>query len=301
MSTYNGEKYLAEQLDSILAQEGVHVELFVRDDGSSDSTKDILRKYASSHENIHLTFGENMGAARSFIEALKAAPKYEYYALSDQDDVWEKDKLDIAVSSILQNSGKHPVIYASNMYDTDENLNVIRKLPRDRFKHNLEAVILRRNLYGCTMVFTPEIYEFFRQAGYIPEAVLRYYHDSLIASVCCCLGGVIIFDKEAHIFRRMHTNNETGDYRAYLPIVRRIVTEMNIMRWAKGTEPDIARWILQTLDSALPQNVRGTLELIADCKNSLCSRLKFFFSPKFSTGDFRITIWGKVKMLFGLL
>ena len=67
MSAYNGDKYLAEQLDSILAQEGVHAELFIRDDGSKDGTRNILEDYARQHANIHVSLGENLGPGMSFI------------------------------------------------------------------------------------------------------------------------------------------------------------------------------------------------------------------------------------------
>lgn len=66
LSTYNGEAYLKEQLDSILNQKNVAVKLFVRDDGSSDGTVDILRAYAALHDNICYLCGENCGVVASF-------------------------------------------------------------------------------------------------------------------------------------------------------------------------------------------------------------------------------------------
>ena len=79
MSTYNGEKYLEEQIDSILAQKGCKVQLLVRDDGSSDGTIGILQKY---HEEGYLEYytGENLKPAKSFMDLLYNAPKAEYYA-----------------------------------------------------------------------------------------------------------------------------------------------------------------------------------------------------------------------------
>lgn len=151
------------------------------------------------------------------------------------------------------------------------------------------------------MVFTPKIRELFREAGYVPESVLKYYHDSLIASVCCSLDGIILCDDDSYILHRTHQDNASGDYFAHNVLVRIILTEMHILRRAGGTEPEIAQWILKTWDSVLSQDVRDTLELIAACKNSLCARLKFFLSPKFSAAYFGHTILGKVKMLFGLL
>lgn len=92
MSTYNGEKYLKEQIDSILSQEGVDVRLYIRDDGSSDRTTDILASY-QEHKNVKIEKGNNLGFAKSFLTALDECDEADYYAFSDQDDVWEKDKL----------------------------------------------------------------------------------------------------------------------------------------------------------------------------------------------------------------
>ena len=72
MSTYNGEKYLREQIDSILRQENADVRLFVRDDGSRDGTADILRDYAACCDNVTFSAGENLGAGKSFYEALRS-------------------------------------------------------------------------------------------------------------------------------------------------------------------------------------------------------------------------------------
>lgn len=101
MSTYNGEKYLKEQIDSILSQEGVDVRLYIRDDGSSDRTTDILASY-QEHKNVKIEKGNNLGFAKSFLTALDECDEADYYAFSDQDDVWEKDKLSTAVQLIQE-------------------------------------------------------------------------------------------------------------------------------------------------------------------------------------------------------
>lgn len=88
MSTYNGEKYLKEQLDSILNQEQVDLKLLIRDDGSTDGTVNILKEYENSHTNIKWYSGLNLGCGKSFFQLVLDAPKSDYYAFVDQDDVW---------------------------------------------------------------------------------------------------------------------------------------------------------------------------------------------------------------------
>ena len=102
MSTYNGEKYLREQIDSILKQTQVDAQLIVRDDGSSDGTVRILEEYSRNYPNVSFYQGTNVGVGKSFLELLKNAPQADYYSFADQDDVWLEDKLNHAVSIIRQ-------------------------------------------------------------------------------------------------------------------------------------------------------------------------------------------------------
>lgn len=78
LSTYNGEKYLEELIESILKQEKVNVKLFIRDDESSDSTVSIINKY--KNENIKIIQGKNIGPQKSFLELIKVSEKADYYA-----------------------------------------------------------------------------------------------------------------------------------------------------------------------------------------------------------------------------
>ena len=97
ISTYNGEKYLAEQLDSLLNQTYQNIKIFIRDDGSKDKTIDIIKEYQKKSEKIFLTEGKNIGFINSFFELLKLSNNADYYAYCDQDDVWMEDKIERAV------------------------------------------------------------------------------------------------------------------------------------------------------------------------------------------------------------
>jgi glycosyltransferase involved in cell wall biosynthesis len=81
LSTYNGEKYLKEQLDSLLAQDYPSIDILIRDDGSKDSTKQILTRY-EDHKNIRVIYGSNIGITASFLELLKISePEAEFFCL----------------------------------------------------------------------------------------------------------------------------------------------------------------------------------------------------------------------------
>ena len=110
MSTYNGSRYLRDQINSILNQEGVHVKLVVRDDGSSDETLDVLNEYAGK---IVVISGINIGCEKSFLELLYSNFKSKYYAFADQDDIWVSDKLKTAIEKIRDD--EFPSLYACNL------------------------------------------------------------------------------------------------------------------------------------------------------------------------------------------
>ena len=131
MSVYNGEKYLKEQLDSILGQKGCDVMLLIRDDGSVDGSAEILQKYFDSGQKAKFypaIGGKNIGAVQSFFELLYAARDLpcDYIALADQDDIWKEDKLAAAVGAMekeretQKKAGRgEPCLYASEVQPVD--------------------------------------------------------------------------------------------------------------------------------------------------------------------------------------
>ena len=100
MSTYNGASYLKEQIDSLEKQD-VPVDIFIRDDGSTDKTIDILKKYQSK-PNVHIEYGINLGYKKSFMTLLMKVNDYDYYAFCDQDDIWLPNKISCAVKKGCQ-------------------------------------------------------------------------------------------------------------------------------------------------------------------------------------------------------
>ena len=121
MSTYNGEKYLKEQIESILNQENIEVDILIRDDGSTDNTLNILENYTQKYKNIRYYTGENLRSAKSFMNLLFTVKEYDYYAFSDQDDVWKKNKLYTAVSKLKEGYD----LYGGKKSIVDSELNIL--------------------------------------------------------------------------------------------------------------------------------------------------------------------------------
>lgn len=206
MSTYNGEKYLREQIDSILNQDGdFKLDLIVRDDGSTDSTCSILQEYQEIGKLIWYS-GENLRSARSFMDLLYNHTGYDYYAFADQDDVWNKDKLKLGIEAVR--NSEIPCLYFSNATYVDESLQPLGGNTYHRELHcDFYSTIVYPCFLGCTMVFNRQLAEIV-QGQAIPTVVQM--HDSYLARVCVSVGGAIIYDEAPHILYRQHGNNVIG-------------------------------------------------------------------------------------------
>ena len=125
MSTYNGEEFVAEQMDSILNQTYKNIEIVVRDDGSKDSTTKIIKEYQKKYKNIKLYEGENLGFIKSFFELLKLV-EADYYAYADQDDIWIENKIELAVNSLNKLDDSKPNMAFGNSDYYNENMQFIQ-------------------------------------------------------------------------------------------------------------------------------------------------------------------------------
>ena len=203
LSTYNGEKYLEEQLESITSQKGVSTKIIVRDDGSSDHTCDILDTWK---EKSALTWyrGENIGPAQSFMDLLRNAGDACYYAFSDQDDFWLSDKMQTAVSKLESYDGR-PALYFCQTELVDKNLNRIDSViihPRLTFGESL----VYQFVGGCTMVMNRALRDIINK--YVPNYLSM--HDVWIYDVAQAIGAHVVFDDTPHILYRQHGGNVTG-------------------------------------------------------------------------------------------
>lgn len=225
LSTYNGEAYLKEQLDSILNQKDVAVKLFVRDDGSSDGTVDILRAYAALHENIHYLGGENCGVVASFFRLFELSDSdADFYALADQDDVWDEDKLSIACNKLEQmrkeKSPKKkkndsqirvyttPLLYCCDAWNTDDALNLLPESMQTAGKElipDFRNALIENIARGASIVFNQALMSYIRIS--MPQDI--YMHDWWLYLVASCFGEVY-YDSAAHYKYRQHAGNTLG-------------------------------------------------------------------------------------------
>lgn len=203
LSTYNGEKYLKEQIESVLNQKNVEVKILVRDDGSTDNTVKILEEYQKKGK-LSWYCGKNLKPAMSFIDLIFTANESDYYAFCDQDDVWDNNKLEVAISKI-KNYRDTPAMYYSSQRLVDKELNLINihKINTERTKY---ASFIINNAAGCTVVFNKELLK--KIKAHRPDWVAM--HDNWTYKVCVSLGGFVYADEDAYINYRQHGKNVVG-------------------------------------------------------------------------------------------
>lgn len=155
ISTYNGEKYLKEQLDSLINQTYSPIDIYIRDDGSKDNTVNILNEYKEKYSNFHVVTGENLGYARSFYTAVKFAfeneNNYDYFAFCDQDDKWHLDKIANAVK--MMDNDEIPECLYTEYNICDEKLNFIKKSKLDKGKSCFRNSLTEATISGNTSMF----------------------------------------------------------------------------------------------------------------------------------------------------
>ncbi len=204
MATYNGEKYIREQLDSILNQTVSDFELIICDDGSTDSTVKILREYVAKDSRIKLFENEqNLGFKKNFEKAISFCSG-EYIALSDQDDIWTKDHLE-KLFSIIENHSLacgNALMVDKNGKSLGRNLNEVDGL----FSFNSETVFYRlafagNPFQGSSMLLRSD---FVKNCIPIPEKIK--YHDVWF-SWCACMENGIAYTFDVINNYRQHGNN----------------------------------------------------------------------------------------------
>lgn len=217
-STYNGASYLPALLDSIFAQTYPNIDLYVRDDGSTDGTVGILREYlrrAPIGKRIVLINDQtddwsNKGAHQSYHELIRSLPDADYYIFCDQDDVWMPDKVERAVSHMERFPDTLPVLYTHNYYVCDNDLKPEHTLP-DRENVSPEAmasVSLARVIMtgtwagvGMAQAFNHTLRKLTFQSGEFDPSIAI---DCWISWVVAGMNGALIYDRKPLAYYRRH-------------------------------------------------------------------------------------------------
>lgn len=214
MATYNGEKYLKEQIDSILEQTYQDFRLLISDDMSTDSTRAILNEYVAKDNRVIVFLqNKNLGPVKNF-EYLMKQVQSEYFMFSDQDDIWQKDKIQQSLHKMEET--KSDLIY-TNLQVVNEELEVIHpsywKLKGFEKKakkfHNFESLYLNNYITGCTMLVKSKWMDKILPLPQKSNYILHDYWTALIVSKF----GRIDFIEQPMVKYRQHKGNRIGSKR----------------------------------------------------------------------------------------
>jgi glycosyltransferase involved in cell wall biosynthesis len=290
LSSFNGKRYIRQQLDSIFNQQGVEVYCLVRDDGSVDGTLDILSEYQQKYNNLEVIKGKNVGYKKSFMELVYLSGQYDYYAFADQDDVWEHEKLLKAIEQISQVENNSAVMYCSNCKLVDNNLNDLGMLhySDNIIPSNKVKVLIQGFAHGCTMVFNGKSMDLILK--YRPKQ--EYAHDFWIPIILMFLGKVI-YDKDSYILYRQHTGNIFGSKSPIKKIIKIKQKRFN----EKNFYSDMISEILNGYGKFLEREDYITLKEICEYRNSFYKKLKLIFNKQFKKNNFKGTLFIKFLVL----
>ena len=222
LAVFNGEQFLRKQLDSIAGQIGGQIDVWASDDGSSDSSKQILDDQASSwtRGRFHVVDGPRSGHAENFRSMLKRTEIHsDYFAFSDQDDYWHADKLEVAIRTLAPFRGVKPALYCGRTCLVDAEGKEIGCSPLFSREPSFKNAIVQSIAGGNTMVFNREAWnlvsESARRTGFVG-------HDWWTYLIVSGAGGEVIYDPTPHIEYRQHDGNLIGDNARWRSRINRI-------------------------------------------------------------------------------
>lgn len=212
IATYNGEKYIKEQIDSILNQTHKNIKLIISDDCSNDNTVNILKEYEIKDKRIELYLQEkNLGVVKN-IEFLLSKVQAPYFMLADQDDYWMPEK---AEKSLTELKEKEADLVFGDLEVVDENLNTMYSSFNDymllsrkinKYIESYKINYLYNCVTGCTILAKRETIKYILP---LPTTSKHLIHDHWIG-IMVALYGKLAYIKEKYIKYRQHGNNQVG-------------------------------------------------------------------------------------------
>lgn len=297
LSAYNGSKYIREQLDSLFAQVKVKISIIIRDDGSTDDTKTIIKEYQSKMPDIiTLIEGENQGWIKSFFSLIEYAAyntNTNYYAFCDQDDIWLPEKLQQAISHLSSNT---PSLYASNLLYY-KNGKIFDKIRTKEAKSTYKSCLIRNYATGCTVTYNRQL--LLLLANQLPSiAIAHDYWAYMVAKLC----GEVYIDKEAYILYRQHENNQIGSKSGFRVVwKRRIKTVTKSKSLTPLSKATIAQELISCVGSNMHPHAYKAVEKLANYKSSILHRISLLFDNEYTFNSFKNDFWLKLRILSGNL
>lgn len=291
MCTYNGARFLAEQLESILQQDYSDWVLYVSDDGSTDSTLEIIKSFQTRHgqEKVKYLSGPGRGFASNFM-SLTAHPDADadFYAWSDQDDIWASDKLSAALAWQNKIPKDVPALYSSRTTLIDESGLRTGLTPQFSGSFGFSNALVENVAAGNTMVFNRAARTLLQSASQHHNIVA---HDWWAYLLVTGVGGSFFYDATPHIFYRQHSFNSIG---------AAVGVKAALVRIQKLFQGRLSHWIDQNialLDTIEPLLTETNQLVLKRFKSARASSLPGRVIGTWQSGVRRQTFMGNVGLL----
>lgn len=293
LASYNGEKFIGEQLDSILNQTYKNIEIVVRDDGSSDNTVQIIKEYQKKYKNIQLYEGKNLGFIKNFFELLKVA-EADYYSYADQDDIWIENKIELAVNSLNELDDTKPNMVFGNSDYYDENMKFIGHGEKDK-KYSFLKSLFACCGQGMTMTVNKKTRDMIIENA--PKTC--FFHDWWTYILCMGLGNVA-YNNVTTVKYRRRKENATSEGQGYF---RLLVWRIKNLLLKDGLQ-DIKQQMINFKEYyyyQLSQENREIIDLFSEEEYSFENACKKAFYPKRIRNRLIDDIMIRVVFLIGVL
>lgn len=270
LATYNGIKYLGDQLKSIESQTLPVAGVTIRDDGSTDGTEAFLQEWAVGRGNVRLYRGPRLGVTNNFFTLLKDSEEdCSYFAFCDQDDVWLPDKIERAVFALRKCVAEEPVLYCSRVECVDESLEHLgyTRIPK---RVGFANALVENVCTGCSVVLNRKARDLICER--LPNRALL--HDWWCYLVVSALGK-IIFDERPTVRYRQHLSNQVGATTSRVTSVK--VRLRRFLRSGKAARPlsDQAAEFRRCFGDLLSARDKETLDRFLSVRSGLWNRASY--------------------------
>lgn len=269
LSTYNGEEYLQAQLESFLQMNSfAQCCVLIRDDGSTDGTKEILGRYEKI-DGFHIEYGDHIGITGSYKWLLDHGDtSCDYYAFSDQDDVWLPDKIGIALRLLDGEDNAQPLLFASLTQVVDKNLKPIATSVYPRRGVSFYNAMVQNVLPGHTQVINKVLKNIICARGFDDIHVIDWWYYLVAAAV-----GKVIYYPQYTVKHRQHGQNAVGFKMGLIPS---LVRRLKYIAQGRGNafSKQLKAFYLHYSD-LLSQEIRDEIEDYFNSMRSVVSRIRY--------------------------
>lgn len=290
LATYNGEQFLTEQLESIVNQSYKDWHIVASDDGSNDKTLELLAEFSTSHPGMMTVVSHkgHGGACENFLDALNDALSMtdaSYLAFCDQDDFWERDKLEASMTVLqdLEGINREPSLVFCDAAVTDARLNVTAPSFFDFTGVNpsrtkLNHLLVQNPISGAAMLFNRSLAEIVAQSHYGSQI---WMHDQWVGLIAACFGKIASVNMPLYKYRQ-HDDNAMGAIEMSWKLVTKKAQDA---RNSLNKKQSQAKYLLETYSDSLPQVQKTLLEQFSTISSlpklsriGCCLRNSFFMN-----------------------